>query len=141
MGLDTTHGCWSGAYSAFARWCNELATVAGYEMGSPDEHGIAAPKIGWDRITLDNLAGHWDDIPCRLDGTPDPLLILIAHYDCEGWILSRFCDPLADRLAELVPLLPIDPDHGHIGHWRAKTERFICGLREAAKAGEDVEFT
>lgn len=29
MGLDTTHGCWHGAYSAFMRWREKLAEVAG----------------------------------------------------------------------------------------------------------------
>jgi hypothetical protein len=30
MGLDTTHDCWHGAYSAFMRWRRKLAEVAGY---------------------------------------------------------------------------------------------------------------
>ena len=29
MGLDTTHDCWHGAYSAFMRWRQKLAEVAG----------------------------------------------------------------------------------------------------------------
>src|SRR5437016_2133419 len=29
MGLDTTHDCWHGAYSAFMRWRTKLAEVAG----------------------------------------------------------------------------------------------------------------
>jgi hypothetical protein len=29
MGLDTTHNCWHGAYSAFMRWRQEIAKAAG----------------------------------------------------------------------------------------------------------------
>ena len=29
MGLDTTHDCWHGAYSAFMRWRQEIARIAG----------------------------------------------------------------------------------------------------------------
>lgn len=43
MGLDTSHNCWHGAYSAFMRWRQEIAKAAGiplmlmegfYELGS-----------------------------------------------------------------------------------------------------------
>ena len=143
MGLDTTHGCWSGAYSAFARFRDKLADVAGYETGRiVTEFDITRETlfIDWGGVSEAQIMGRWDRMPCRIDGTPDPLLLLLAHSDCEGIIPARFCAALADRLAELVPLLPTDPDHGHIGHWQAKTERFIDGLRRAAEAGEDVEF-
>jgi hypothetical protein len=142
MGLDTTHGCWSGAYSAFSRWRDKLADVAGYEsvMAQYEHQTSETILIDWGLVTPARIMGDWDAIPCRIDGTPDPLLLLLAHSDCEGFIRSRFCEPLADRLAELLPLLPSQPDHGHIGDWQAKTQKFINGLREAAAAGEDVEF-
>jgi hypothetical protein len=31
MGLDTSHDCWHGAYSAFMRWRSELCRAAGQE--------------------------------------------------------------------------------------------------------------
>jgi len=29
MGLDISHGCWHGAYSAFMRWREKISQVAG----------------------------------------------------------------------------------------------------------------
>lgn len=132
MGLDTTHDCWHGAYSAFTRWRNKLAEVAGYKFYK--EGFIDRPLIDWGRITQDNLCGLWDETP------KDPLLVLIVHFDCEGEIFPEQGEPLADRLAELLPLLPDDEGGGHIGNWKAKTQAFIDGLRAAAKADEPVEF-
>lgn len=120
MGLDTTHDCWHGAYSAFHRWRTKIAEVAGYPP-------------------LDSMQGFdgersWDEFQA------DPLAKLLHHSDCDGSIAAADCGPIADRLAELVPLLPPGDGGGHIGDWRAKTESFINGLRRAAAAGEDVEF-
>ena len=38
MGLDTTHDCFHGAYSAFSRWRNAVAEAAGY-MVAPGARG------------------------------------------------------------------------------------------------------
>lgn len=132
MGLDTTHDCWSGGYSSFNIWRDKLAEVAGYEM-IVDE-GKPAPKIDWEVITPGNLNGDWERAP------EDPLLILIAHYDCQGFIRAEYTKPLADRMAQLLPLLPDDEGPGHIGYWKEKTQRFIEGLLSAHEANEDVEF-
>jgi hypothetical protein len=32
MGLDISHGCWEGAYSAFMRWRQQIAEVAGIPL-------------------------------------------------------------------------------------------------------------
>lgn len=153
MGLDTTHDAWHGAYSAFTRWRNKLAEVAGYwvEPGHianyskpeiPDTFIAPTVAIDWGHVTEANLDGKWATIPHNIHGEPDPLLILLAHRDESGWIFAEHCGPLADRLEQLLPQLDeIDPDQGHIGDWRQKTERFINGLRTAAANGEDVEFS
>lgn len=139
MGLDTSHGCWHGAYSAFARWRNKLAEVAGYEIAevkfrdSMFTHECALVDYG--HISSDETMGDWAQTPA------DPLLVLIAHSDCDGWIRARDAGPLADRIAELLPLLPDEAGVGHIRHWRDTTQRFIDGLRAAAEAGEDVVFS
>lgn len=138
MGLDTSHDCWHGAYSAFSRWRDKLAEVAGYEIAKVDQGESWGMRetvlINWGHVTDANLNGDWDATPA------DPLLILIAHSDCDGWIRARDCGPLADRLAELLPLLPEGEAPGHVRNWRDKTQAFIDGLRAAAAAGEDVEF-
>ena len=152
MGLDTTHDCWHGSYSAFTRWRNKLAEVAGYtfhhdviNFGSdkPFATNQMTPDVDWGNIeaTIGNdLFGKWEKIPVRADGTPDPLIILMAHSDCDGILQKEFLTPLADRLEELVPLLGDEDGGGHIGSYADKTRQFIKGLRLAAKRNENVGF-
>ncbi len=120
MGLDTTHGCWHGAYSAFGRWRTKVAEVAGFPPLDSME--------GFGGVTA------WEPFQA------DPLTTLLSHSDCDGTIPSADCGPLADRLAEVLPKMPEGDGGGHIRDWRAKTQSFIDGLRRAAAAGEDVEF-
>lgn len=141
MGLDVSHDCWSGAYSAFSRWRDKLAEVAGYGMQDPTPEeraqGFHRPYVAleWSGIVEENFQGIWTRTP------PDPLIVLIAHSDCDGVIKPEQARPLAARLAELLPLLPDEEAGGHIGNWRTKTQRFIDGLREAVAQDEEVVFS
>jgi hypothetical protein len=144
MGLDTSHDCWHGAYSAFTRWRNTIAVLAGYDLMNPTPQEIAAgvmasreyPMIEWSGVVEENFAGEWHRTP------PDPLIVLIAHSDCDGVIHPEQAGPLAKRLEELMPKLREMGDApGHIGNWADKTEAFIDGLREAAALDEDVVFS
>lgn len=152
MGPDTTHDCWHGAYSAFTRWRDKLGEVAGYTYHH-DVHELSegtvmrstrvTPDIDWGNIEATigrDLFGKWPAIPVRPDGTPDPLIVLLAHSDCEGEIQANFCAPLADRLEELLPLLGDEEGGGHIGAYADKTRTFIDGLRRAADLGEADGF-
>lgn len=139
MGLDTSHDCWHGAYSAFSRWRDKLAEVAGYQIAKVDwGPGSFGPRdtvlIDWGHIEEECCQGTWTETPA------DPLIVLIAHSDCDGWIHPAQAGPLADRLEELLPLLPDEEAAGHVRHWRTTTQRFIDGLRAAVAAGESVEF-
>lgn len=137
MGLDCSHGAWRGAYSAFTRWRNTIAQAAGYSVAKVQyEDGYSAPAvmIDWGHITEAQLHGEWEETPS------DPLLVLIAHSDCDGVIKPEQAEPLAARLEELVDNLPTEDAPGHIGNWRSKTQSFIDGLRKAAAAGENLEF-
>lgn len=72
----------------------------------------------------------------------DAISVLLNHSDCEGYIASWQCEPLAKRLEELLPLLSEDgmpPDMRQYTP-RGRAEQFIAGLREAARNGENVEF-
>lgn len=100
------------------------------------------PDIDWGNIERTiglDLFGRWPAVPVRPDGTPDALIVLLAHSDCEGEIQEDMVGPLADRLEELLPLLEGDGG-GHIGSYREKTQTFIDGLRRAEAAGEAVGF-
>lgn len=137
MGLDTTPECWSGAYSAFSRWRDGVAQVAGYRVWPVQyTHGIHETiMVDWGHLGSEaHLLGEWDETPA------DPLLVLIVHHDHTGVIRPAQAGPLAERLEELLPLLPTEAGAGHIGDWRAKTQRFIDGLREALAAGVPVRF-
>jgi hypothetical protein len=138
MGLDTTHDGFHGAYSAFSRWRNDLAIAAGYRMEGESEWR-QYPALNWDAITEANLMGEWESTP------EDPLIVLIAHSDCDGEILPEQAAPLADRLEQLLPAMR-EKEAGAWGHitrdggYEAVTQRFIDGLRLAASRGEPVGF-
>lgn len=140
MGLDTSHDCWHGAYSAFGQWRQTIAETAGYRVW-PVQHdsGVCYPTImlEWHRYSEANMNGEWETMP------HDPLIVLFAHNDCEGVIKPEQALPLADALEKLLPKLPDGPESGHIGYrggYRGCTEKFILGLRAAAAAGEVVDF-
>ena len=166
MGLDTTHDCWHGAYSAFTRWRTKLAEAAGIPLFLMDGYYIQDDQWTNSSPPLDALAwaapgtdgrgpacgSHYGPalhnwitgiarwLPISWDVLKDdPLLVLLNHSDCEGEILAKDCAPLADRLEALLPLLTGDGG-GHIGSYQEKTRTFITGLREAAAAGENVGF-
>jgi hypothetical protein len=161
MGLDLSHNCWHGAYSAFARWREKLAELVGIplhlmegyytknDLILPDALDWIAPREGGPlcgsyygphlhrRITeiLKWLPISWSVL------SDDPIIVLLNHSDSRGLIVYGQCVPLADRLEGLLPELEKLPDDpGHIGNWADKTRKFIAGLRLAAERGEDVEF-
>jgi len=137
MGLDTSHDAWHGAYSAFTRWRTELARAAGYTIKRGHNGYPYAAEIQWDRLAAENFMGEWERVP------EDPLIILLAHSDCDGEIKPEHAPWLADRLEQLLPALPDENTAtGHIAGygWRGTTQRFIDGLRAAAAAGEAVDF-
>lgn len=142
MGLDTSHGCWHGAYSAFSRWRLAIARAAGYQVW-PVEYDVGVKfdtiMLEWHRYRPEKeLLGGWDVTP------HDPLIVLFAHSDCDGIIKPEQAGPLADALEALLPKIPDAPDSGHIGArggYVAVTQQFIAGLRAAAAAGEPVDFT
>jgi|SRR5262245_3125625 len=125
MGLDTTHGCWNGPYSAFHRWRTELARLAGYGHQWPD-----ALIVRNDENPDDMAEGIWKNIP------GDPLMILLLHSDCDGHIKPEHAILIADRLDQII--FKLNPVHEE--YFISRTKQFAAGLREAAKLNEQVEF-
>jgi hypothetical protein len=128
MGLDTSHDCWSGSYSAFGRWRCEIAKAA----GRPTAEG----HLGERHVIEGDYPsrcyyGWWDENP------EDILDVLLVHSDCEGYIFPHHLTPLADRLEGLLDKLPDEPwPYGA----RRATEQFINGLRKAADEYQIVTF-
>ena len=142
MGLDTTHGCWNGAYSAFNRFRAKLWLLAGMPPLELMNGMLTRKSIEEGNYMVRDLP-QWvqDGLPISFECLKeDAIMILICRNDCEGEIEWEDCKPLADRMEELVPLLPTEPDAGHIGGWREKTQTFIDGLRLAYEKKENVEF-
>lgn len=120
MGLDVSHDCFTGAYSAFHRWRTELARA----MGVGDIMSMEGYTMSYGRAWPEN----------------DPLVELLTHSDCEGSIPHERCEAIAARLEELLPAISKADGGGHLGYYQTATQRFIDGLRRAAAAREDVEF-
>ena len=111
MGLDTTYECYNGSYGRFHAWRVKITEAAG--LGDLDDY--------YDR------GKEWPD---------DPIVILLNHSDCDGEIEAIFCKVLAERLAEILPLI-----EGEAKEWyRQKTQTFIDGLMAAHEANDNVEF-
>lgn len=157
MGLDCSHNAWHGAYSAFMRWRQKLAEVAGLpplmlmegfytplddrHMPATLYHGMGTNEPAYGPDSRPYMAALDDQLPIQWEClTPSPLHELLHHSDCDGEIPADRCGPIADALEALVPLLPDEMAGGHIGHWREKTTQFIAGLRAAAAAGEPLAF-
>ena len=145
MGLDTTHGAWHGAYSAFMRWRQEIAKAAGIpnlelmEGYFRPEHWLL-DVVSWHpahRATDEGwLPLRWEQVHV----TPG-LLILLSHSDCEGELTPDECTSVADELERLMPELAKAGDAGgHVGDVAQKTQTFIDGCRLAAANGETLEF-
>ena len=98
------------------------------------ERGDGGRWEKWSAAFRECLPLKWESLKA------DPLHSLLNHSDCEGEIASNECGPLADRLEQLLPMLPTSVDAGHIGDWQETTKQFIAGLRLAASRGEDVDF-
>ncbi len=152
MGLDLTHDCWHGAYSAFHRWRQKIAYAAGMPPLDLMDGMFTHLEDGRDLPTLycqKDLNGEYPHRILKIDALlpilwsslkPDPLHTLLHHSDCDGELAWEDCAAIADRLEELLPELPDVEDHGHIGNWRDKTSKFIDGLRDAASRKENVLF-
>lgn len=118
MGLDTTHDCWHGPYSAFMRWRIALNDLIRHNGRNREDLELA-----WTQ-------GFYGDQSV-------PINVLMNHSDCDGRIAAKDCGPLADALQSLLDQLPERALYDDI---RPATARFIAGLRSAASKGEDVEF-
>jgi len=135
MGLDTTPEAWSGPYSAFNRWRNQVAEVAGYKLVEMDIGWTKAmiPFISdedFDRYVGDVVNGDWDGVI-----PSDPLHYLILHSDCEGILTQGACAALGDRLLEILPNFPEENGWGI-----AKTQKFADGCYECVKQNVDMQF-
>ena len=139
MGLHVSHDAFQGAYSGFGALRLEAAKLAGWTVtGEKMQYGVQTGD--WEypddqpEIEEHNLMGLWLHTPS------DPLTVLMAHMDCEGYIYFEQQIPLAERLEELAE--KPGAAQRKVGDMTVRTclNRFAQGLRDAHAAGMPLEF-
>jgi len=152
MGLSISHDTWSGAYSAFHRWRQKIAEVAGYPpldlmegFYFASEHNPFTlleydyPK--GDELSMSAIRRIKPQFPIKWTNfKSNPLIELLTHSDCDGYISYSKCNRIAIELEKLIELLPDEDGGGHIGNYKDKTNMFIDGLRLAFKNKERLKF-
>lgn len=113
MGLDVSHGAWSGAYSRF----NRFRVAVGRSCGVRFPEGSGDDMIYFPPGFRDSYPG---------------LTEFFCHSDCDGTIDPQTCAVLGREMLELTHV--ITPE------WRVECDRFALGCLHAAKAGEPLEF-
>ena len=148
MGLDISHGTWSGAYSGFHRWRKIIAEVAGLPPlelmeGFYEELSSLLPTL------YPGIVGEYSNglkeldkrLPIKWDCLKSsPLHELLNHSDCDGQIEWKNCKPIAEELSKLLDKLPGSPIEDHRDCWMELTQKFINGLMRAYNAKENLEF-
>lgn len=127
MGLDTSHGCYSGAYSGFAQFRTALADMIDMKLEEMDGFGgktkFKSPK-------------------------EEPLNYVLDHSDCDGDIKHKNIQMLMTRMQFLLDnfdelskkIRPFRDRGADVDYVKRKLTTFIAGLKSAFEAGEDVEF-
>lgn len=155
MGLDTSHDCWQGAYSAFMRWRKALASVIGLDLDKMGGYTNAEDAGDWSDVRIGVTAEMADlravladaEQSDRADAVAeiqaeierrfpiDPLVTLLLHSDCDGSIEVADLLPLANRLEELLPKLEeYDAANEPAGHLAAvNPHRHAYGVAGAAR--------
>lgn len=163
MGLNISHGTWSGPYSTFMRWRKNIASIAGFpplEIMEGFWPSIAneeqfLPITGdWAQDILIRQYFRAGKIPILWDELGDHvgdkrLIPLLRHSDCDGELTPKLCTSIADGLEALLPLMgtfkevhTTNPTSGRADYagTKAATLRFITGLRLAASKNELLKF-
>jgi hypothetical protein len=140
--LDVSHGCFSGSYSSFGWFREEVAKAAGWPPLRLMEGYFDLDDV-YERLTLAEMRRIVEaskDAP--IPWTPyqdDPLYVLLGHSDCDGKIAAADCAAIADRLEAIRPKLVIAS--GISKRLVQIADRFIAGLRCASADVEDVVFS
>lgn len=142
MGLDVSHGAFSGAYSAFNRLRQAVCAAAGGRHPPFD-----ADDLVYLRETLDveNPSDSMWYVPDEITEDKWPgLYLFLEHSDCDGTFTSEECVLVATDLKRLLPLVrEYGMGSGHIergGGYGAVLEKFIDGCERAVDAGETIRF-
>lgn len=139
MGLDTTHDCFHGAYSAFNRLRKAVARACGGSF-PPHLPDYDAAFLAREPCPDRDMWYFEDEVvpPEHLDG----MRAFLGHSDCDG-ILTPTDAALVEAFLRWASPLVETGGGGHIargGGARAMAEQFAAGCEVAVAAGEPVEF-
>ena len=149
MGLDCSHDAFHGAYSAFNRLRQEVARAIGGSFPPHwefDENGeLKRDKNGLVVYDKDKEDGAWYWGDGYSAETHPGLAEFMRHSDCDGEISPEMCVKVADDLESILPKIEAlgSTAAGHIaarGGYVEVVRKFIAGCREAAAAGEPLDF-
>lgn len=136
MGLDVSHGAFSGSYSAFNRFRQAICKAMGGSF-PPHEEDFLSDGAG-----PEPASWYWGDD--YSEKTHPGLFALISHSDCEGEISPSDCDAIARELEAVLPRLDVlGIGFGHIqrdGGYGAVARRFIAGCRKAVDQKRPLVF-
>lgn len=116
MGLDTTHGCWSGSYSSFNAFRTRIAELIGVSLW--DFEGFGGSKSF---NTLDH-----------------PIKPLLNHSDCDGILTSEECYSVSKGI-DLI-LKDYHEEEAGIFSFKDLLVQFRDGCLLAYSSNENVEF-
>lgn len=169
MGLDVSHDCFSGAYSAFENLRHHIIMYSGrlppgdaprghFSLSDEAADILEKAAIGdphhligrhvyfrrWWQFYKKRciLLFNRNDLARILE--IDPLALLLWHSDCGGILPKRSCRPIANCLYEIAPKIPLEergsPHIERGGGLRDCVIKFADGLMKAHQSGEYVIF-
>lgn len=140
MGLQVSHDAYRGSYTGFGAIRVHAAELAGWEVTKKKKQfGMLDGE--WEypddqpAIQEHNLLGLWLHTPA------DPLTVLMAHLDTDGYIYFEQQIPLAERLEELAEKPGAAQRKVGDESVRICLRRFAQGLRLAHDNGMPLEFS
>lgn len=143
MGLDTSHGAFHGAYSAFNRLRQAVCRAAG---GSFPYHKFQPEGFPPHRLDCEPDNDDRWYVPDEVTREAWPgLYLFLCHSDCDGDFVPEECVLVARDLERLLPELEKFPaeTHGHLaihGGYADNVRQFIAGCKAAAEANEPLDF-
>ena len=136
MGLDVSHDCFNGAYSAFNRFRQSVARAAGgsfppHEPGAAEEDGTPFDP------------GQWyyqkSEVP---EEFREGMTLFLDHSDCDGTLSPAEAAAVAAFLEWVAPRMTEDAT-GHLERFEFMCDvawHFADGCRLASATGETVKF-
>lgn len=142
MGLDTTHGAFHGAYSAFNRFRQAVAKAAGCSY--PPHDKIVYLGFGEEQEVMENPDNGFWHAPTGWNEKNPGLTVFFTSNDCEGEFSPEVCKQMADELEVLLPeIAKQGSGGGHIerdGGYVEVTKRYIAGCQLAYENNETMEY-